>query len=62
MRDIPDRIYTFLRAKGEAVYGVPLFRMRPNDPRMHGNDEPIAISNLQQGTEPLWKVVTMVAQ
>lgn len=50
----------FLRAKGMAVYGVPLFR-KEGEFRWHGNDERISIANLQEGTELLLKIVMAVA-
>ena len=49
----------FLRAKGMAVYGVPLFG-REGEPRWHGNDERISIKNLHDGTELLLKLVLAV--
>jgi acetylornithine deacetylase/succinyl-diaminopimelate desuccinylase-like protein len=50
----------FLRAKGIAVYGVPVFG-REGEPRFHGNYERISIRNLHAGTELLLKVVLAVA-
>ncbi|MGI8989669.1 MAG: M20/M25/M40 family metallo-hydrolase [Bryobacteraceae bacterium] len=58
MRGTTDGAY--LRAKGVAVYGVPLFR-REGELRMHGNDERISIENLQTGTELLMKIVIEAA-
>ena len=49
-----------LRAKGMAVYGVPVFG-REGEPRWHGNDERISIGNLNAGTELLRKIVLAVA-
>lgn len=46
----------FLRAKGMAVYGVPIFR-KDGDLRMHGNDERISLDNLRAGTELLRSIV-----
>lgn len=51
---------SFLRDKGIAVYGVPLFDTE-GAPRWHGNDERISITNLQDGTAMLLKIVTEVA-
>jgi acetylornithine deacetylase/succinyl-diaminopimelate desuccinylase-like protein len=51
----------FLRRKGMAVYGVPLFRREDRENRAHGNDERISLANLAEGTELLWKIVTGVA-
>jgi len=50
----------FLRAKGMAVYGVPVFR-KDGELRMHGNDERISLDNLRSGTELLGKIVLSVA-
>jgi acetylornithine deacetylase/succinyl-diaminopimelate desuccinylase-like protein len=50
----------FLRAKGMAVYGVPVFR-KDGELRMHGNDERISLDNLRIGTELLSKIVAKVA-
>ncbi len=51
----------FLRQKGMAVYGVPLFLKEGLDSRAHGNDERISLSNLAAGTELLWKIVLAAA-
>ena len=58
MRGTTDGAY--LRAKGMAVYGVPIFRM-DGDLRMHGNDERMSLENLRGGTELLRKIVVEVA-
>ncbi|HUS05566.1 MAG TPA: M20/M25/M40 family metallo-hydrolase [Bryobacteraceae bacterium] len=58
MRGATDGAY--LRAKGMAVYGVPLFG-REGEPRWHGNDERISVRNLQDGAELLLKIVLQVA-
>jgi len=51
----------FLRAKGMAVYGVPVF-MRDDKPgRAHGNDERIRITTLHEGTALLMKVIETIA-
>ncbi len=50
----------FLRAKGMAVYGVPIFRM-DGALRMHGNDERISVENLKAGAELLRRIVVKVA-
>lgn len=50
----------FLREKGMAVYGVPVF-YKEADRLAHGNDERISIRNLQQGTEALLQIVLEVA-
>ena len=36
----------YLRARGMAVYGVPIFR-KDGELRMHGNDERIPVENLR---------------
>jgi acetylornithine deacetylase/succinyl-diaminopimelate desuccinylase-like protein len=59
MRGTTDGAY--LRAKGMAVYGVPIFR-KDGQLRMHGNDERISIENLRTGTELLGKIVTRMAE
>ncbi|MDQ1470863.1 MAG: hypothetical protein QOJ99_2343 [Bryobacterales bacterium] len=58
MRATTDGAY--LRAKGMAVYGVPIFR-KDGEIRMHGNDERMAVENLRSGTELLKKIVARVA-
>ncbi len=52
---------SYLRQKGMAVYGVPVFQREGGDSRAHGNDERISPANLSNGTELLWKIVTAVA-
>jgi len=47
----------FLRAKGMAVYGVPVFKRDDKPGRAHGNDERIKESTLREGTALLQKVV-----
>jgi acetylornithine deacetylase/succinyl-diaminopimelate desuccinylase-like protein len=51
----------FLRAKGVAIYGVPLFA-REGEPRWHGNDERISLANFRSGVETLRKIVVEVAR
>jgi len=58
MRGTTDGAY--LRAKGMAVYGVPIFR-KDGELRMHGNDERISVENLRSGTELLSRIVVEVA-
>ncbi len=53
---------SYLRQKGMAVYGVPIFTREGGESRAHGNDERISPENLAHGTELLWKIVTAVAQ
>lgn len=52
---------SYLRQKGMAVYGVPLFLKEGNQSRAHGNDESISIANLESGAGMLWKIVLAVA-
>ena len=58
MRGTTDGAY--LRAKGMAVYGVPIFK-KDGELRLHGNDERISIENLRGGTDLLRKIVVEVA-
>jgi acetylornithine deacetylase/succinyl-diaminopimelate desuccinylase-like protein len=58
MRGTTDGAY--LRAKGMAVYGVPVFR-KDGELRLHGNDERMAVANLRSGTELLGKIVLAIA-
>jgi acetylornithine deacetylase/succinyl-diaminopimelate desuccinylase-like protein len=51
---------SFLRAKGMAVYGVPIF-LKEGDGRAHGNDERISPKNLEDGVELLWQMVLETA-
>jgi acetylornithine deacetylase/succinyl-diaminopimelate desuccinylase-like protein len=59
MRGTTDGAY--LRARGMAVYGVPVFR-KDGELRMHGNDERIAVGNLRAGADLLAKIVIEVAK
>jgi acetylornithine deacetylase/succinyl-diaminopimelate desuccinylase-like protein len=58
MRGATDGAY--LRAKGMAVYGVPIFR-KDGELRMHGNDERMSLDNLRAGTGLLRRIVLEVA-
>lgn len=51
----------FLRAKGMAVYGVPIFRRHENELRAHGNDERIGVDALHEGALLLRKIVEEIA-
>lgn len=51
----------YLRTKGVAVYGVPLFIREKHQGRPHGNDERISVENLAAGTELLWRIVLAAA-
>jgi acetylornithine deacetylase/succinyl-diaminopimelate desuccinylase-like protein len=48
----------FLREKGMAVYGVPLFLREDRESRAHGNDERISWRSLDAGAKLLWEIVT----
>ncbi len=50
-----------LRAKGVAIYGVPLFA-REGEPRWHANDERISLANFRNGVEVLRKIVLEVCR
>ena len=52
---------SFLRARGTAVYGVPLFAFENNESRAHGNDERISFKAIEHGSELLWQMVLEVA-
>ncbi|MCX6620464.1 MAG: M20/M25/M40 family metallo-hydrolase, partial [Acidobacteria bacterium] len=52
---------SFLRAKGMAVYGVPVFTYAPEDLRAHGNDERLPLTELSKGTVLLLEIVEKVA-
>ncbi len=51
----------FLRARGVAVYGVPIFTHEAGDNRAHGNDERISPKNMEDGASLLWQVVLETA-
>lgn len=51
----------FLRQKGVAVYGVPVFTRGANEDRLHGNDERISLASFDAGVELLWQIVIDVA-
>ena len=50
----------YLRQRGMAVYGVPLFRREDRDSRAHGNDERISPEILGEGANRLWQIVCKV--
>ncbi|MBL8240379.1 MAG: M20/M25/M40 family metallo-hydrolase [Bryobacterales bacterium] len=52
----------FLRAKGMAVYGVPVFMRDDKPSRAHGNDERIRASTLRDGATLLQKIITAITQ
>lgn len=51
----------FLRAKGMAVYGVPVFLRDDKPGRAHGNDERIRVATLRDGANLLLKIVEAIA-
>ena len=51
----------FLRQKGMAVYGVPIFLWGSSGIRLHGNDECIPLTSLEAGTKLLEQIVLAVA-
>jgi acetylornithine deacetylase/succinyl-diaminopimelate desuccinylase-like protein len=53
---------SYLRQKGMAVYGAPIFVREGGESRAHGNDERISPGNLAHGTELLWKIVLAAAR
>jgi acetylornithine deacetylase/succinyl-diaminopimelate desuccinylase-like protein len=52
----------FLRAKGMAVYGIPVFERDGAASRAHGNDERISLDNFASGTRLLLEVVDLATQ
>ena len=52
---------SFLRSRGVAVYGVPVFLREAGESREHGNDERIATQNIEKGAELLWQMVLETA-
>jgi acetylornithine deacetylase/succinyl-diaminopimelate desuccinylase-like protein len=53
---------SFLREKGMAVYGVPIFLREDRVSRAHGNDERLSIKSLEAGTKRLWDIVLAVSR
>ena len=53
---------SFLRQKGMAVYGVPVFLREDRVSRAHGNDERISVKSLESGVKLLWDVVAAVSR
>jgi acetylornithine deacetylase/succinyl-diaminopimelate desuccinylase-like protein len=52
---------SYLRARGTAVYGVPVFLRETGEGRSHGNDERILPKVLEDGVELLWQMVLETA-
>ncbi len=53
---------SYLRQKGMAVYGVPIFLRDGRESRSHGNDERMQLENLSRGTALLWTIVNAVVR
>lgn len=53
---------SYLRQKGMAVYGAPIFLRDDRQSRAHGNDERLSVKSLAAGTELLWQIVLGVAK
>jgi acetylornithine deacetylase/succinyl-diaminopimelate desuccinylase-like protein len=51
---------SYLRSRGMAVYGVPIF-LREGSDRAHGNDERISPKNIEDGVDLLWQIVLEAA-
>ena len=51
----------FLRQKGMAVYGVPIFARAANEDRLHGNDERISLQSFDAGVDLLRQILLDVA-
>jgi acetylornithine deacetylase/succinyl-diaminopimelate desuccinylase-like protein len=52
---------SYLRQKGMAVYGAPVFLRLDKESRAHGNDERLPLTSLASGTELLLEIVLNVA-
>ena len=52
---------SFLRARGMAVYGAPVFLRETGESRAHGNDERISPQAVTDGVELLWQMVLETA-
>ena len=52
---------SYLRQKGMAVYGAPVFLRQDKESRAHGNDERIGLENVDAGTRLLWDIVLAVS-
>src|SRR5260370_11547555 len=53
---------SFLREKGMAVYGAPVFMREKNESRAHGKDERLRLQDLAAGTSLLLQIVESVVQ
>jgi acetylornithine deacetylase/succinyl-diaminopimelate desuccinylase-like protein len=52
---------SYLRSRGMAVYGVPIFLRDGADLTAHGPDERISPKSLEDGVELLWQIVLETA-
>ncbi len=52
---------SYLRHKGMAVYGAPVFLRTDKESRAHGNDERLGLASFDAGVGLLWEIVTAVA-
>jgi acetylornithine deacetylase/succinyl-diaminopimelate desuccinylase-like protein len=52
---------SYLRSRGMAVYGVPIFVRDPADTSARGNDERISPKVVEDGVELLWQIVLETA-
>jgi acetylornithine deacetylase/succinyl-diaminopimelate desuccinylase-like protein len=52
---------SYLRSRGMAVYGVPIFVRDGADSSAHGNDERISPKNIEDGVDLLWQIVLEAA-
>ncbi len=48
---------SYLRSRGMAVYGAPVFLRESGESRVNGNDERIGTKALDDGVELLWQMV-----
>jgi acetylornithine deacetylase/succinyl-diaminopimelate desuccinylase-like protein len=48
---------SYLRSRGMAVYGAPVFLREPGESRVNANDERIGTKALDDGVELLWQMV-----
>ena len=52
---------SYLRSRGMAVYGAPVFLREPGESRINGNDERIGAKAVDDGVELLWQMVLETA-
>ena len=51
----------YLRQKGMAVYGAPVFLRTDRESRAHGNDERMSLESFDGGVRLLWEIVSEAA-